>query len=230
VAIASWITSYDRTYISSTLKPPQTLDDNTLAMTSCRNDAHTGSQGPSNYEITKSYGGYHNFLRSFNLKPGQEDEAAEILDAFKKADIEAAASSDDAQSDAYHASSQGYEDGSDDDDGSSISSHYSSGRMSDCSEEDSCSVCPDSPSAGSTAIFEEHQYSTQSDGYDSDNDDLERLLEGEGVCSDEGDESDPEDDLDDLDCCDDEDDDSDAHDDIDSDPSDDCSEASDDFD
>jgi hypothetical protein len=46
----------------------------------------TRDKGPSNYELTKSFGGYHNFVRSYDLKPGQEDEASGILSAFREAD------------------------------------------------------------------------------------------------------------------------------------------------
>jgi len=41
---------------------------------------------PTTYELTTSWGGYNNFMRAYGLKPGQDDEASAILDAFQKAD------------------------------------------------------------------------------------------------------------------------------------------------
>jgi hypothetical protein len=41
---------------------------------------------PSTYAIEKSWGGHQNFMASYGLKPGEEDEAAAIAEAMKDAD------------------------------------------------------------------------------------------------------------------------------------------------
>ncbi|KAF8531820.1 hypothetical protein JB92DRAFT_3104481 [Gautieria morchelliformis] len=51
------------------------------------NDKPARRQGPSNYELTKPWGGYRRFMASYGLKPGEEDEADAILDAFREADL-----------------------------------------------------------------------------------------------------------------------------------------------
>ena len=171
---------------------------------SCQNDTQTRSQGPSNPQITKSYRGYHSFIHSFELKPGRETEAAETLDAFRKANRAAATLSDDStHSDPYPSE---YDSSSDDDDdeGSSISS-YSSVHTSDSSTDSHMSSsCPDSPTSisalsGSSAIFEKPHGSVQSDNDDDyDDDGMDMFLEDEGIFID-GRDIDTEDDLDDLD-------------------------------
>ncbi|EIN13380.1 hypothetical protein PUNSTDRAFT_129069 [Punctularia strigosozonata HHB-11173 SS5] len=41
---------------------------------------------PSTYSIEQSWGGHNNFMASYGLKPGEEEEASAIAEAFKDAD------------------------------------------------------------------------------------------------------------------------------------------------
>jgi hypothetical protein len=59
----------------------------------------TGDKEASTYSLTKSFGGYPNFMHSYGLMPGQDDgEAAQILDTFREADRDAARSSSQSKS------------------------------------------------------------------------------------------------------------------------------------
>ncbi|KAF8589593.1 hypothetical protein K439DRAFT_322844 [Ramaria rubella] len=54
-------------------------------MSNLNDEKKTISRAWSNYNILKSFGGYHRFMRFWGLQTGQEDETSETLNAFREA-------------------------------------------------------------------------------------------------------------------------------------------------